>query len=292
MSTAKPTRQAAGVHHRTLGDFVVTVVNDGVLQASLDLVTGIDRAEAASRLAASFRADPPRITINAFAVHTPRGVVLIDSGAGGTMGPTLGAVAANLRAAGIDPADVTTILMTHLHPDHVGGLVDAEGRARYPNAELVVHPTEAGFWLSPETLAGAPEGMRGYVEGAQAAVAPYKARMRTIGNGEAVPGIGIVPAPGHTPGHSGWLLASGGESLLIWGDIVHLPGIQFAQPAAGVAFDADGAQAEATRRRLFDMAATDRVMVAGMHLDFPTFGYVERRGDGYGHVPAVWSPDL
>ena len=292
MSAARPTHQAAGVHHRSVGDFVVTVLNDGFLQASLDLVTGIDKPTASGLLAASFRADPPRITINAFAVHTPRGVVLIDSGAGATMGANSGHVPANLAAAGIDPADVTAVLMTHLHPDHVGGLIDAEGRARYPNAELIVHATEAGFWLSPETLAGAPEGMRAYVEGAQAAVAPYKARLRTLTQGEALPGIGIVPAPGHTPGHSGWLLASGGASLLVWGDVVHLPGIQFAQPAAGVAFDADGAQAQATRRRLMDMAAADRVMVAGMHLDFPTFGHVERRGDGYGYVPAVWSPEV
>ena len=105
-------------------------------------------------------------------------------------------------------------------------------------------------------------------------------------------GIAIVPEPGHTPGHSGWLISSGAASLLIWGDIVHMPGIQFARPDAGMGFDVDGGQAIATRQRIMDMVATDRTMVAGMHLDFPCFGHVARVSEGYAFVPDVWTPSL
>ena len=99
-----------------------------------------------------------------------------------------------------------------------------------------------------------------------------------------------MPEPGHTPGHSGWLIASGAESLLIWGDIVHMPGVQFPRPGAGMGFDVDGDQAIATRQRIFDMAATDRLAVAGMHLDFPCFGHVAKASKGYAFIPNVWTP--
>ncbi len=285
----KPTKQVPGVYHQALGELTITAVNDGYLPASFDYVTNIDPAEGSRLLAAGFRADPPRITVNAFAVHTPGGVVMIDSGCGGTMGPTLGGVHANLTAAGVDPAAVKTVLITHLHPDHCGGLVNGAGEALYPNAELVMHEKEAGFWLAPGALEAAPDGAKDYFRGAQAATAPYKDRIRTLASGEAVGGIGIVPEPGHTPGHSGWLITSGGANLLIWGDIVHLPGIQFSQPRVGMVFDADSEQAYQTRLRILDMVATDRVMIAGMHLDFPTFGHVEKRGDGYAFIPGVWT---
>ena len=113
-----------------------------------------------------------------------------------------------------------------------------------------------------------------------------------MASGEALPGISIVPEPGHTPGHSGWMIASGNESLLIWGDIVHMPGIQFKMPGVGMGFDIDGAAAIASRQRIMDMTATDRTMVAGMHLDFPCFGHVARASEGYAFVPEVWTPSV
>lgn len=140
--------------------------------------------------------------------------MLIDSGCGGMVGDTLGNVPANLAAAGINPSKVTAVLMTHLHPDHAGGLIDAAGGARYPNAELVMHTDEAAFWLSPDALANAPEGVKPSVKMAQAATAPYRDRLRTLSSGEALPSIAIVPEPGHTPGHSGWMISSGGHTLV------------------------------------------------------------------------------
>jgi glyoxylase-like metal-dependent hydrolase (beta-lactamase superfamily II) len=286
----KPTQQAPGVHHRKIGEIVVTALNDGMLDASFDWLTHIDPAAPAALHTASFRGIPPVITVNAFLLHLGDRLALVDSGCGGAMGPSLGRLAENLAAMGVAPAAIDTVLLTHLHPDHVGGLVDAEGNARLPNAELIMHAAEPAFWGDDEVLAQASDEHRGYIQLARAVLEAYRGRVRTVTSGEVLQGVTVIPEPGHTPGHSGWLIASGGDLVLIWGDIVHMPGVQFAHPGAGMGFDTDGAQAIATRRRIFDMAATDRLLVAGMHLDFPTFGHVARAGEGYAFIPEVWTP--
>ncbi|HEY3847333.1 MAG TPA: MBL fold metallo-hydrolase [Acetobacteraceae bacterium] len=289
---SRPDRQPAGVHHLRVGDVVVTALNDGQFEGGFDWLVGVEAAEATKLHQASFRAVPPRVTVNAFLVHLPDRLVLVDAGCGGAMGPDMGRLAANLTAAGIAPSDVDVVLATHLHPDHVGGLVDGDGRAVFPNAELVVHEAEPRFWGDETVLANASEQNRGFVMLARATMAAYGNRMRQVTEGEVLPGVTVVPEPGHTPGHSGWLVASGGDSLLIWGDVVHLPGVQFARPEAEIGFDIDGAQAIASRQRIMDMAATDRLLVAGMHLDFPAFGHVARAAQGYAFVPEVWRPGV
>ena len=290
--SSRPDRQPVGVHHQAVGDVVVTALNDGQFEGAFDWLVGVEAADAATLHQASFRAVPPRVTVNAFLVHLPDRLVLVDGGCGGAMGPDMGRLAANLTAIGVVPGDVDVVLATHLHPDHVGGLVDAEGHAVFPNAELVVHDAEPRFWGDDAVLAGASEDHRGFVLLARATIAAYGNRMRQVTAGEVLPGITAVPAPGHTPGHTGWLVASGGDQLLIWGDIVHLPGVQFARPEAEIGFDVDGAQAIASRQRIMDMAATDRLRVAGMHLDFPAFGHVARAAQGYAFVPEVWRPGV
>ena len=287
-----PEHQAPGVHHRAIGDIVVTALNDGVVEAAFEWLTGLDADDATKLHHAAFRAVPPRVTVNAFLLHTPDRLVLIDAGCGGAMGPGLGRIAANLATMGVAPGDVDAVVATHLHPDHVGGLVDGDGRATFPNAELIVHAAEPRFWGDDGILAKASDQDRHFIGLARATMQAYGNRMREITGGEVLRGITAVPEPGHTPGHTGWMVASGGDSLLIWGDIVHMPGVQFARPRAGVGFDIDGAQAIATRQRIFDMAATDRLRIAGMHLDFPAFGHVARDGDGYRFLPEVWAPAM
>lgn len=289
---SRPDLQPSGVHHLAVGDVVVTALNDGQFDGAFDWLVGVEAAEATALHQSAFRAVPPRITVNAFLVRLPDRLVLVDSGCGGVMGPDMGHLAAHLAAAGVAPAEVDVVLATHLHPDHVGGLVDHEGRAVFPNAELVVHEAEPRFWSDEAVLAGASEMHREFVLLARKVMAAYGNRTRQVAGGEVLPGVSAVPEPGHTPGHSGWLIASGGDSLLIWGDIVHMPGVQFARPEAGIGFDVDGAQAIATRQRIMDMAATDRLRVAGMHLDFPAFGHVARAAEGYAFVPEVWRPGV
>jgi glyoxylase-like metal-dependent hydrolase (beta-lactamase superfamily II) len=289
----RPTHQPPGVYHQAVGDTTITALNDGVLQAAFEYLTHIPSNEAEALHHASFRAIPPRITISCFLVQTDDRLILVDSGCGSAMGPSLGALSANLRALGVQAGDIDMVLATHLHPDHIGGLVDSNGAALFPKAELVVHEAELRFWGDDATLAHATTDQdRGFVQIARAAIAAYRDRTRPLIGGEALPGISLVPEPGHTPGHSGWLITSGAESLLIWGDIVHMPGVQFPRPGAGMGFDIDGDQAIETRRRIFDMVATDRLTVAGMHLDFPCFGHVARAVEGYAFIPSVWTPSV
>ena len=283
-----PTTQVPGVHRIRIGDAVVTSVNDGYLTGSFDLTQGIDAASAERIMKAAFQPGPPLITINAYAVHLGGKLVLIDTGAGTSMGATAGRVAANLEAAGIAPEAVDLILLTHLHPDHAGGLIDAHGKARFPNAELRVHAKDAGFWLDADTTAKAPAEAQPFFIGAQTAVAPYRDRMQTFTDGEVAPGIVAEPLPGHTPGHSGFRVQSGRDSLLIWGDIVHLPVLQSARPEVTMVYDTDPEGAKASRVRMFDMAASDGLLVAGMHMAFPGAAHVIRDGSGYRFVQTLW----
>jgi len=289
----RPTHQLPGVYHHTVGDVTVTALNDGAFEAAFAYLTHIPADEAEALHRASFRSIPPRITVNCFLLQTDERLILVDSGCGSAMGPGLGALGINLRALGIQPGDIDTVLATHLHPDHIGGLVDSNGTAVFPNAELVVHEADLRFWGDDATLAQAANDQdRSFVQLSRATIAAYRDRTRSLTQGEGLPGISLVPEPGHTPGHSGWLIASGDDSLLIWGDIVHMPGVQFSRPGVGLGFDIDGNQAIATRRRIFDMVATDRLAVAGMHLDFPCFGHVTKAAEGYAFISNVWTPTL
>ena len=286
MSHANP-----GIHHVTLGDATVTALNDGQFDADVAYVTGLPAAEAEAMLRDSFRIVPPRITVSCFLVRMGGRTILVDAGAGGAMGHVLGHAKDKLTALGVAPASVDTLLITHAHVDHVNGLLDGAGGALFPNAELVISAAETGFWLNKDIEAKAPDAAKPYFGIAQRALAPYAARTRLIKDGdEVLPGVTAVHLPGHTPGHTGFRIASGDATMLIWGDVVHLPGLQFAQPVAGMAFDIDGDLGRATRARAMDMVATDRMLLAGMHLDFPTFGHVRRAGTGYAFEPMVWAP--
>jgi glyoxylase-like metal-dependent hydrolase (beta-lactamase superfamily II) len=257
------------------------------------MLAEFDAATAEKLHRAAFRAVPPKLAVNCFLLWIGERLVLVDGGCGSAFGPQMGLMAGWLRAVGVEPSDIDVVLATHLHPDHAGGLVDSAGAAVFPAAELVANAAEAAFWSDDATLAGATSDQdRSFIQLARSTLSAYANRTRLLTLGEALPGVSMLPAPGHTPGHSGWLVSSGASTLLIWGDIVHMPGIQFAHPEAGLAFDVDGAQAMETRKRIFDMAATDRLAVAGMHLDFPTFGHVVRGGSGYAFVPEVWRPEL
>ncbi|HEY6992278.1 MAG TPA: MBL fold metallo-hydrolase [Xanthobacteraceae bacterium] len=269
---------------RQVGDITVTAVSDGVLAAPLDVVLGMDKAEVA-QLAGKTPDEPLPIAVNAFLLERAGKCALVDTGSGNTMGPTLGKLPDNLRALGVAPERIETIFLTHLHPDHSNGLVDDAGKAVYPNAQIVLHEAEAAFWLDRDEASGQTERIRRNIGKAAVTTRPYRGRMRTVGGGEAGPGISAVPLAGHTPGHTGWLIQSGKDGLLIWGDLVHLAAIQVRRPDTGLIYDVDPQAACATRRRMFDRVAADRLAVAGAHLDFPGFGTIVRRGAGFGFEP-------
>jgi glyoxylase-like metal-dependent hydrolase (beta-lactamase superfamily II) len=281
----------AGYQQIKVGDVVVTALNDGQFEAAPEWVAGLDAAGLEKQLQATFRPFPPRITLNAFLLEAGGRKILVDAGAGNKFGAALGAVAKRLKAVGVAPDDIDTILLTHAHVDHVGGLTDDAGAPVFAKAELVVNAIEHAFWLSEENRSRAPEGAQDAFKAAQAGLKAYASRTRLIEDGAApVPGVRARLFPGHTPGHTGYQVDSGPDTLLIWGDIVHLPGVQFALPDVGMGFDSDLAQARATRRKVFDEVVGARTLFAGMHLDFPTFAHLRSHAGRYEVEPMVWAP--
>jgi glyoxylase-like metal-dependent hydrolase (beta-lactamase superfamily II) len=180
---------------------------------------------------------------------------------------------------------VTHIVMTHLHPDHANGLVDDAGLPHYPNAEIVVHQTEADFWMRPD-IANDEDRVKGNRARTRINLKPYLDRIRRVRDGEDYLGFTPVLAPGHTPGHTCWLLTSGGGGFMALGDVVHLSAIQIAHPDAALTYDLDKDQAIKSRKRILDMAASEGLAIAGAHVNAPGFGHVVRRGASYAFEPA------
>lgn len=284
--------QVPGVVRHKVGTIEVTALLDGHLPIAHAMFPSANEA-AANRLTdgAFLPRGPVATPVNAYLVNLGDRLVLVDTGTATAMGPGLGHLPRNLAAAGVSPEAVDLVLITHLHPDHANGLVTSDGRAVFPNAEVIVAEAEVAFWTDAGVMSRAPAEAQPFFRMAQAAIAPYGSRLRRITpGGEVTPGITSVAAPGHTPGHTAFRIASGAAQLLIWGDIVHVGPFQFPNPDWSIAFDVDLPAAAATRRRIFDMVAADRITVAGMHLDFPGIGNVARDGTAFRFVPQPWLP--
>ena len=271
---------------RQLGDIVVTALEDGYGDAPVAVVVNIDKAGAAALAELSSGSDLLHPVFNAYLVETGRKRLLIDAGAGVHMGPNAGKMLGNLVEAGVAPSDVDAIFLTHCHPDHILGIVDDEWNAVFPNAELVVPELDEQFWLRSDPSKIDNEYQRVETERAQKAAAPYSGRTRTISSGKVAPGVTMVPLPGHTPGHSGYMIDGGGKKLFLWGDIVHLPTFQPARPDASLLFDVDQSLARVTRKRTFERVIADGLEVGGGHLLAPGFARVERAGTVYRIVPS------
>ena len=268
---------------KTVGEFTVTAVSDGVLYSNHDVVLGIDKDDSA-RLTGVPYGQPLPLDVNSFLIRHRGKLILSDAGTGQALQPiqkNLGKLPENLRAIGVDPSAIDVVMLTHLHSDHSMGLVDQEGRAVFPNAELIMHEVEAAFWLDRALQDNDPERITRNSKAQRAVTAPYRDRIRRIRDGEVLPGITAMLRPGHTPGHTNWLIQSGGERLLIWGDIVHLASVQLARPEARLIYDVDTDLAAATRQKVLEWVASERLTVAGAHVGFPGFGRVTRSGDRF-----------
>ena len=286
--------QIPGVFRYKVGSLEITALLDGYLDIEHNMFPAADAAETARLLGRSLLPNAPiRTPVNAFLVNSSSRTVLIDTGTAKVMGPTLGDLPANLKVAGVDPAAIDAVLLTHLHPDHSNGLITADGQPQFPNAEIIIPQAEVDFWLDEAVMSRAPADAQPFFKMAQSATKPYTNRIRRIsGNADIFPGITPVAQPGHTPGHTGYIVSSGSDSLWIWGDIVHAMVLQIAHPDWAIAFDVDPSQATATRKSAFDRAAADRIAVVGAHIPFPGHGRIVRDGGQYGFVPTPWSPTL
>ena len=289
----RPPQQIPAVYHRKIGDIVVTSLSDGTLERTNEMMLGVPADEGQRWLGAAFRSTFI-LSINAFLIYSGSRIALVETGSGNYLGPAAGHLLANLKAAGVSPNDIDTILLTHMHPDHSAGLTDlATGKPHYPNAELVVHENEPKHWFDDAAMArGSEREKKLMFQQAREQTAPYRDRMRTFTKGDVFPGVTAIAAHGHTPGHTAYLIESNGERLLIWGDVVHMPEVQVPRPEISMVVDTDPTAAAATRRRMFDMVASERLLVTGMHMHYPGFGHVAKDGATYRFVPEAWRQSM
>jgi glyoxylase-like metal-dependent hydrolase (beta-lactamase superfamily II) len=282
--------QAPGYYRMMLGDFEVTVLSDGTLSLPASVMTNTTEAETEKALARNFQKSPFNASDNAFLINTGAKLVLVDTGSGNLMGPTAGNLLMNLKAAGYRPEQIDEVYLTHMHPDHAGGLM-AEGKLAYPNAVLRASQREADFWLNQANLEKAPAAMKDFFKGAMASVNPYIAAGKFKpfdGDTQLVPGIAALAAPGHTPGHSIYSIESRGQKMELWGDLVHVAAVQFSEPSVTIQFDVDSQSASMQRRHAFADAAKAGYLVGTAHLSFPGIGHVRAEGNGYAWVPLIY----
>jgi glyoxylase-like metal-dependent hydrolase (beta-lactamase superfamily II) len=284
--------QAPGYYRMMLGDFEVTAISDGTVGLHIaKLLTNTTPKKIETALGRARLTDPVETSVNGYLINTGSKLVLIDAGAGNLFGPTLGNLVANLKAAGYQPEQVDEIYVTHMHPDHVGGL-SADGKTVFTNAVLRADQRDADFWLAQANLDAAPKEAKGFFQGAMASVNPYVAAGRFKpfdGNTELVPGVKAIASHGHTKGHTTYQVESKGQTLVLWGDLMHVAAVQFAAPAVTIQFDTDSKAAAAQRKKAYADAAKKGHWVAAAHLSFPGIGHLRTEGSGYGFVPANYS---
>jgi glyoxylase-like metal-dependent hydrolase (beta-lactamase superfamily II) len=296
-------KQNPGWYRYKVGEFEVTVVTDGVAVGALPdaYVKNAPKTDVGAELAAMHLA-PDKFSnwFNPLVVNTGSKLVLFDAGAGLSTFQqskgSLGQFHSNLAAAGIDRNAIDAVIVSHFHGDHIGGLLDAENKFAFPNAELLMPALEIKFWTDanasrfPAPINGQFANVKrvlGALSAANTKITQYE------GNKELVPGITLMHTPGHTPGHTSFVIASGSNHMIHQVDVTAGMATLFVRnPGWYFFFDTEPELAEQTRRKFYDMVITDKVRIHGYHIPFPSNGYIEKDGKAYRFVPAVWDPTI
>jgi len=275
--------EPAGVHHQTVGKLEVISLLDGDISLPINVLQGIEAAEAKRMLGGK---DTAATSVNAFLIRTPGKTVLVDTGIGGDSKGSTGHLLEHLQAAGVDPAQVDLVLITHFHFDHIGGLVKTDGSRAFPKAIVRVSQVENDFWLGDSSKL--PERLRSNVTDIKAALAPYQAAgaYRPFAPGEELgKGIRTLPSAGHTAGHTVFVFSSEGKELWCIGDLIHFGDIQFERPKVSLTYDTDSKKAVAARRDFFQQAAASGAVLAAAHLAFPGTVQLKTKGESFVATP-------
>jgi glyoxylase-like metal-dependent hydrolase (beta-lactamase superfamily II) len=293
-------KQVAGFYRYKVGDIEVTVVTDGVNRLPITdaFVINVKKEEVNAALAEAFM--EPGVFVgpyNPIVINTGAKLVLVDTGTGeaafkNSKGQT-GQLLTNMAAAGIDTKAIDAVLISHYHGDHINGLLRADGALAFPNAEVLVPAKEHAYWLDDGEMSRSPtkriadnhKNVRRVVSG------EVLKRLRTYEwDKEVLPGVLAVGTPGHTPGHTSHIVTSGASKVYVQADVTHAPFLFARHPGWHAYYDHEPVQAEATRRKVYDMLAAERMTVQGFHYPFPSVAHVEKAATGYREIPMPWSP--
>lgn len=284
---------APGYYRVMLGDFEVTALSDGTVPLPMDQLLTNTTPDATKKALAKFHlSTPTQTSVNAYLINTGSKLVLIDTGAATLFGPTLGRLKNSLVAAGYSADQVDEVYITHMHGDHVGGLMNGDQLA-FPNAIVRADQKDADFWLSQANLEKAPADAKGSFQGAMLSLNPYikAGKFKSFsGNTELVTGIKAIAAHGHTAGHTIYAIESKGQKLMLWGDLMHVAAVQFDNPSVTIGFDTDSKAAMAERKKAYADASENGYLVGATHLSFPGLGYVRKNGKAYAWVPVNYVP--
>ena len=294
--------QAPGFYRYKVGDIEMTTVNDGVSAMPIEdgFVRNVPKAEVNAFLESTFRA--PNVysgPYNPVLVNNGRQLALIDTGTGeaalSASKGLNGRLLMNLAAAGVDPASIDLVILSHYHGDHMNGLIRADNALAFPNAEILVPEVEHKFWMDDGEMsrAASPRVEATFKNARRVMTADVRKRVRPYAWGqEIMSGVTAMATPGHTPGHTSHVVSSGAKSVYLQADVTHAPFLFARNPGWHFMLDVDPVAAEATRRKVYDMLAADRMMVQGFHYPFPAVGHVEKTATGYREEIVQWSPVL
>jgi glyoxylase-like metal-dependent hydrolase (beta-lactamase superfamily II) len=294
-------KQNSSWYRYKVGDFEITVVTDGVTFGPLPdiYVQNVPKNDVSAALAAMHYApDKTSNWYNPIVVNTGSKLVAIDAGGGPpafqqTKG-TLGQYHNNLAAAGIDKNAVDVVILSHSHGDHISGLLDSESKLAFPNAEILMSAVDIKFWSDDTNASRFPDPVKGQFANFKRVWGALNGKVTQYeGSKELAPGITSMPTPGHTPGHTSFMIASGSDRLIHQVDVTAGMGTLFVQnPGWYFLFDVDGPLAEQTRRKFYDMVIADKLRVQGFHFPFPAVGNIDKDGDHYRWVPSAWNPTI
>ena len=267
---------------KKVGDIEVFILKDGETEFGVETFSGTNQSEINELLKVNHR-KTIETNFNAFLIKSGGKNILIDAGAGTLFGPVAGNLSKALEEVGVMNDDISNIIATHLHPDHIGGMISETGEQVFKNAALTLTQDEYSFWNKEENFKSNPEDQNLPLS----VLAAYSENLNlTSGNADLGLGLSAIDLPGHTAGHIGIMISSGDDQMAIVGDIIHAQYLQINNPEIGVVFDQDVDQARQSRKRILDILASEKTMFTGGHLLSPAIGYVESNGLNYSWVQA------